>query len=156
MSDSIRDIEPTLASNGRPVAVGIPGYILPTDLNGKLFLKYERDVKSIAVEPKSPIVIRKGSPTPGGWKSYELRGRTWGGSRLTITYADGLTQTIQYFVTKPATEVVSDMGRFLTTKQWFVDPDDPFHRSPSVMTYDREANNIVKQDSPRLDSGPER
>ena len=27
LSDSIRDIEKTLAENGRPVAVGIPGYI---------------------------------------------------------------------------------------------------------------------------------
>ena len=104
-------------------------------------------MKSIAVEPKSAIAIQKGPTTPGGWKSYELRGRTWGRSRLTITYDDGLVQTIHYFVTKPATEVVADMGRFLTTRQWFVDPDDPFQRSPSVMTYDREANQIVMQDS---------
>ena len=39
-----------------------------------------------------------------------------------MTYEDGLTQTIHYFVTKPGSEVVADMGRFLTTKQWFVDP----------------------------------
>jgi hypothetical protein len=39
------------------------------------------------------------------------------------------------------------MGHFLTTKQWYVDPTDPFHRGPSVMTYDREANQIVMQDS---------
>ena len=29
LSDSIRDIENTLAENGGPVAVGVPGYILP-------------------------------------------------------------------------------------------------------------------------------
>jgi len=29
----------------------------------------------------------------------------------------------------------------------FVDPNDPFHRSPSVMTYDRDVNQIVTQDS---------
>jgi hypothetical protein len=39
------------------------------------------------------------------------------------------------------------MGHFLTTTDWYVDPQDPFHRSPSVMTYDREANQIVMQDS---------
>jgi hypothetical protein len=38
------------------------------------------------------------------------------------------------------------MGNFLMTKQWFVDPDDPFHRSPSVISYDREANKQVVQD----------
>jgi hypothetical protein len=147
VSKSIRDIEPTLAANGRPVAVGIPGYILPTDLDARLFLKYERNVKSIAVEPKSAIAIRKVPPTPGGWKAYAVQGKTGGRSRLTITYDDGLTQTIHYFVTKPAAEVVADMGHFLTTRQWFADPNDPFHRSPSVMTYDREANQIVMQDS---------
>ena len=47
VSDSIREIEPTLVANGRPVAVGIPGYILPADLDAKLFLKYDKKVKSI-------------------------------------------------------------------------------------------------------------
>ncbi|HMJ23892.1 MAG TPA: DUF5695 domain-containing protein, partial [Terriglobales bacterium] len=147
VSDSIRDIETSLAANGRPVAVGIPGYILPADLDAKLFLKYDKKVKSIVVEPAGAMAIRKAPPSPGGWRAYSLQGKTWGRSRLTITYDDGLTQTIHYFVTKPAAEVVADLGRFLTTKQWFVDPKDPFHRSPSVMTYDREANKIVLQDS---------
>ncbi len=31
--------------------------------------------------------------------------------------------------------------------QWYDDPKDPFHRGPSVMTYDRETNQIVMQDS---------
>ena len=52
LSDSIRDIEHTLAENHRPVAVGIPGYILPTDINARLFLKYSKQVKSVAVEPE--------------------------------------------------------------------------------------------------------
>jgi hypothetical protein len=147
VSDSIRDIETSLAANGRPVAVGIPGYILPADLDAKLFLKYDKKVKSIVVEPAGAMAIRKAPPSSGGWRAYALQGKTWGRSRLTITYDDGLTQTIHYFVTKPAAEVVADLGRFLTTKQWFVDPKDPFHRSPSVMTYDREANKIVLQDS---------
>jgi len=38
VSDSIRGIESTLAANRRPVAVGIPGYVLPTDLDARLFL----------------------------------------------------------------------------------------------------------------------
>jgi len=42
---------------------------------------------------------------------------------------------------------VADLGNFLMTKQWFVDPNDPFKRSPSVMSYDRELNKIVSQDS---------
>jgi len=146
LSDSIRNIEHTLAENHRPVAVGIPGYILPTDINARLFLKYSKQVKSVAVEPEGALSVTKSAPT-NGWATYDVKGKLWGRSRLTVTFDDGLVQTIHYFVTKPETEVVADMGRFLTTKQWFVDPNDPFHRGPSVMSYDREANQIVMQDS---------
>lgn len=145
-SDSIRDIEKTLAKNGRPVAMGVPGYILPTDLEARLFLKYAQPVKNIAVEPAGAVVIRSEGRS-GTWKRYGLQGRTWGRARLTVTYADGLVQTIQYFVTKPEVQVVADMGHFLTTKQWFTDTTDPFHRAPSIMSYDRDTNQIVMQDS---------
>jgi len=147
LSDSIRNIEKTLAENGRPVAIGVPGYILPTDVDARLFLKYTKTVKSLAVEPDGAIAVSKGAPTAGGWQSYSLRGQKWGRARVAVTYADGSVEAISYFVTKPAANVVADMGHFLTTKQWFTDSSDPFHRGPSVMTYDRELNQIVLQDS---------
>jgi hypothetical protein len=146
VSDEIRDIEKTLAANSRPVAVGIPGYVLPTDIDARLFLKYPKPVKSLTVDPPGAITIQKGAPATG-WAAYTLRGQTWGRARMTVTYADGLVQTIQYRVTKPEAQAVADMGHFLTTQQWFDDAGDPFHRAPSVMTYDREANHIVMQDS---------
>ncbi len=147
VSDEIRHIEKTLAANKRPVAIGIPGYILPMDLDGKLFLNYASPVASTKVTPEGAIVLARQSPTKTGWQSYKLHGKTWGRARLTVTYADGLEQSIHYYVIKPAAQAVADMGHFLTTEQWFVDPDDPFGRSPSVMSYDREANSIVTQDS---------
>lgn len=146
VADEIRDIERTLATNHRPVAVGIPGYVLPTDTDARLFLKYPKPVKSMAVEPAGAIKIQN-DPQSSGWSAYTLRGQTWGRARMTVTYADGLVQTIQYRIVKPESQAVADMGRFLTTRQWFDDPKDPFHRAPSVMTYDREANQIVMQDS---------
>ncbi len=146
LSDSIRDIENTLAENGRPVAVGIPGYILPMDIDARLFLKSPKSVRSMKVEPEAALSISENG-SAGGWRAYTLKGKTWGRSRLAVTYDDGSVQTIHYFVIKPAAQAVADMGRFLTTRQWYVDASDPFHRSPSVMTYDREANQIVMQDS---------
>jgi hypothetical protein len=147
VSDSIRDIEGTLARNRRPVAVGFPGYVLPMDIQARLFLKYPAAVRSIEVQPSHAIEVRRDQPTKHGWQSYTLQGRTWGQARITITYSDGLRQTISYRVIKPESQVIADLGHFLTTKQWFDDPNDPFHRGPSVMSYDREANAIVKQDS---------
>jgi hypothetical protein len=80
-------------------------------------------------------------------KAFKVRGKTWGRARLALTYTDGSTQSISYYVTKPASQAVADLGNFLFTRQWFDDPNDPFHRSPSVMSYDRETNKIVTQDS---------
>jgi hypothetical protein len=147
VADSIRSIEKTLAENQRPVAVGIPGYILPLDTEASLFLKYPQPVKKLDVEPAGAIEVSASGSTEHGWQRYALRGKQWGRARLTITYADGLVETVQYRVMKPEAEAVDDMGRFLFTKQWFDQKDDPFHRSPSVMSYDREANAIVTQES---------
>jgi hypothetical protein len=147
VADEIRNIEKTLAANNRPVAVGIPGYILPMDIDGRLFLNYGSKVASMKVEPEGAIKFIEEAPTKNGWKAYTLHGKKWGRARLTVTYNDGINQSINYYIIKPAAQVVADMGNFLFTKQWFVDPCDPFHRSPSVMSYDRQADNIVTQDS---------
>jgi hypothetical protein len=146
-ADAIRNIEKTLSENTRPVAVGVPGYVLPMNIEARLFLKYPKAVKSMAVEPDEAISVKKGVNTSGGWNDYTVQGKLWGRARLTVTYQDGLVQTIHYFVTKPEEQALTDMGHFLTTKQWFTDPNDPFHRSPSIMSFDRETNEIVMQDS---------
>jgi hypothetical protein len=150
LSPTIPAIEQTLAVNNRPVAVGIPGYILPMDIHAKLFLNYAAKVRSITVEPADAIAGRMLSAVGGAkhdQQEYALDGKAWGRARLSITYDDGLLQTINYFVIKPEAAAVADLGNFLATKQWFVDPKDPFHRSFSPMTYDREANRIVTQDN---------
>jgi hypothetical protein len=147
LSDSIRNIEKTLTQHQRPVAVGVPGYILPTDLDAHLFLSYREPVDSMSVDPQGAIAIHPNGHTSGGWRDYRLRGITWGRARVTIRYRDGLVQTIAYRIIKPEDQAVTDLGHFLTTKQWFTDPADPFHRSPSAITYDRQANAQVTQDS---------
>jgi len=47
VAPSLRDVETTLAEHKRPVAIGIPGYILPKDMAGRLFLQYGSLVRSI-------------------------------------------------------------------------------------------------------------
>lgn len=147
LSPSLRDIENTLIKHQRPVAVGIPGYVLPGDVNGKLFLRYNCEVRSIDAEPAGALTVREGTPTPNGWKQYHVKGHEWGRVRLTVTYADGLKQTIHYKVIKPEEEVLADLGRFLTEEQWYENPDDPFGRSPSVITFDYEKMSPVLEDS---------
>ncbi len=147
VAPELRKIEATLAEHKRPVAVGIPGYILPQDMNAKLFLRYGSAVKSIVTEPAGAIEIHDDGKLKSGLHAYTLRGKTWGRSRMVITYADGTKQSIGYRTMKAETEAIADMGKFLFHEQWFDDPNDPFHRSPGIITYDNEAGKQVQQDS---------
>jgi hypothetical protein len=147
VAPNLRHIEATLAEHKRPVAVGIPGYILPQDTDARLFLRYGSPVRGIVGEPAAAVAIHDDGLNPAGLHAYTLRGKDWGRFRLVVTYADGTVQSIGYRTIKPETEAIADMGRFLFHQQWFDQPNDPFHRSPSVISYDDEAGKQVTQDS---------
>lgn len=147
LSGTARDVEATLIANHKPVALSVPGYVLPRDVDAKLFIRYDKKIKSVAVFPADALSIKAIGSTKNGWKSYAVKGAISGRCRLTITYADGVEQTISYKIIEPEDEVISSYGNFLTTKQWFDKPDPIFKRSPSVITYDYEKQKQVSQDS---------
>ncbi|KAA1478083.1 hypothetical protein DENSPDRAFT_657361 [Dentipellis sp. KUC8613] len=147
LAPSIRGIEDTLQAAKRPVAVGIPGYIVPSDLPAKLFLNYPSRVKSLSASPSGALSwTTNNDAQTEGWIGYTISGKSWGRARLSITYEDSTVQTVHYYVTKPAVEAIGDLGQFLTTEQWFNDSSDPFNRSPSVISYDRQVNAVVRDD----------
>lgn len=147
MAPSTRQIEETLVQQKRPVAVGVPGYVVPQDVPATLFLQHTSNVTSIEPYPTNALTIEQGERTKNGWETYRISGKHWGRARLTVTYADGLEQTINYKVIKPEKEAVADLGHFLTTEQWYEDENDPFGRSPSVINYDYETKLHLTQES---------
>lgn len=147
-SPSIRAIEPTLMAEQRPVVVGVPGYVVPTDIDASLFVRAPSAITGIESYPVGALAVEKQEGKPG-WTRLAVRGQQWGRARLTLRYADGTAQTVHYFVTKPLEQTMADLGRFSTTRQWFEKKGDPFGRSPGILTYDREANRIVTAD-PRV------
>ncbi|WP_308993305.1 DUF5695 domain-containing protein [Mariniflexile litorale] len=153
LSEGIEDIQKTLEKEEQPIATSIPGYVIPLDITSQLFLNYKSDVSSFAIEPKGSIQIKEAEKTDKGIKKYTVHGKKWGRSRLTINYKNGVTQTINYKIIKSESEVVKDFGHFLTTEQWFDEPNDPFHRNPSVISYDYETKKQVTKDSRSWISG---
>ncbi|KAJ3722284.1 hypothetical protein C8R42DRAFT_580417 [Lentinula raphanica] len=150
VAPSIREIESTVASVGQPVAVTIPGTILPADQVGKVFLNTNATVANITVSPAGALTWETNTDAQtSGWLGYTVTPHTWGRSRLSVTYSDGRLQTIHYYVTKGATAALDDLGSFLTTSQWYTNTSDPFHRAPSVISYDRSVNQVVTND-PRV------
>ena len=144
VADSISTIEQAVIDTDTPVAVGIPGYVVPRDTSASLFLNYSSPVTSIDGGGAFTTTLISGS-------NYRLTpsSSSWGRSKVTVRYANGKTQTVHYFITKAAPETIADLGHFLTTTQYYNDTSDPFGRAPSVLTYDRDVNRFVTQD-PRV------
>ncbi len=142
---TIRAIEPTLAAARRPLAIGIPGYVVPTDIPADLFVKASQPIRAVTVLPAGSMTMTPVAGPPG-WSRYRVAARGWGRARVAITYADGSVQSVHYYLTKPLAQVSADLGRFATTRQWFDDRRDPFGRAPAILTFDRQANRIVTQD----------
>lgn len=147
LAPSIRGIQNTLLQESRPVAVGVPGYVLPNDVEAQLFLKHHSEISNMQVFPTGALNVSGPEKNEKGFFKYTISGKKWGRARLLITYQDGLTQSINYKVIKPESEVVSDFGHFLLTEQWFDEPDSIFGRTNSVISYDYELKRQVKQDS---------
>ncbi|TLS31603.1 hypothetical protein PpBr36_03683 [Pyricularia pennisetigena] len=142
--EGVRGIDAAVRANGIPIAVGVPGFIVSSGEPAKLFLDSKVEVTSITSDPAGMLQAVQDSP-----RKYTITpSRTaWGRVRLDVRYADGRIQTVHYYVTKESTQAVADLGRFLTTEQYYTDKSDPFGRAPSVMTFDYEARSIVEQDS---------
>ncbi|MEH3159760.1 MAG: DUF5695 domain-containing protein [Sphingomonas taxi] len=139
---SIRSIEPTLVAAGRPVAVGIPGYVVPTDQRATLFVKAPAAIAAIESSPADALDVRRDGAVHG-WTRLAVRSHGFGPARLTLTYADGQRQTVSYFVTQPLDRTMAALGHFATTRQWYEGKGDPFGRSPAILTWDNEAKRIV-------------
>lgn len=147
LAPSIRGIEDRLAAAGRPVIVGLPGYVVTPDADSALFVKSRSPVRAVEVSPPGALAIGQAEAV-GPWQRRSITAGPahWGRARVTLTYADGTRQTVQYFVMKPAAQAVADLGRHSFTEQWFDSPGDRFGRSPAVMSYDRAEHKIVTSD----------
>ncbi|KAK6608415.1 hypothetical protein H4I95_03795 [Botrytis cinerea] len=145
-SSSISNIETTVENTGTPIAIGVPGYIIPQDLTAQLFLQHNSPVSSITSTPAGAFTF---TATTANKYNLTPSPSAFGRVRVTIKYTDGLVQTVNYVITLSAPSAVSTLGTFLTTKQWLSNTSDPFGRAPSVISYDRSVNAQVLQD-PRV------
>ena len=142
----VRDIETTIKGVGKPYAMGVPGYIVPQDLAADLYVSSNASITGITSDPAGALTF-----TSRGQGHYIVNASSsiWGRARATITYDNGLNQSIHYYIPKSAPQALYDLGEFSTTTGFFGYTNDPFHRGPSVVSWDRSRNSFVWQD-PRV------
>ncbi|KAL4798538.1 hypothetical protein BDV19DRAFT_386423 [Aspergillus venezuelensis] len=143
----IRSIGEVVEATGTPYALGVPGYIIPFDLEASLYILTNKTVANLTTSPDQALEI-KDADAINLWKLKPQQG-VFGRVRLAITYTDDVVQTVHYYITDSASAAIGRLGNFFTSKAWFDISNDPFGRSPSVITYDRVAEKQVDQD-PRV------
>ncbi|KAE8328079.1 hypothetical protein BDV39DRAFT_204480 [Aspergillus sergii] len=145
---SVSEIESTVSSLGFPVAIGIPGYIIPKDTVGRLYLNLTARPSSISATPIDALQFTELAVPPSTWIGYSVTASdfAFGRVRVSITYSDGRTQTLHYWVTENSTAIVDRLGEHASAKQWFTDASDPFKRAPSIMSFNNETDDLVLQE----------
>lgn len=144
VKEGIRGIQKAVQSTNTPVTIGVPGYVVPSDLTAQLHV-FHGDIAKV-VSDNQAFKISQASK---GVLTLMPTGSVWGRTKVTITYTDGKIQTVHYFITDSAPAVISKLGEFSTTSMWFDDTSDPFGRAPSVMTWDHSVGAQALQD-PRV------
>jgi len=142
LASDVRSIEDTVKRTYTPLAIGVPGYIVHRDSTVQLHLFHDSTVTSISSDPVDAFQF---DPINQGY-SLTPAPSAWGRVRVDITYATGAKQSVSYFITKSGPQQLTDLGNFLFTSQYYTNTSDPFHRAPSVISYDREVNDYVLQD----------
>ncbi|KAF8849539.1 hypothetical protein BDZ45DRAFT_680443 [Acephala macrosclerotiorum] len=145
LSPDIRSIEDIVERTNTPLAIGVPGYIVHSDSTAQLHLFYNSSISSISSFPADAFSF---SPISSGYKLTPSLS-AWGRVRVDIEYSDGAKQSVSYFIAKSGPQQLSDLGNFLFTSQYYTNTSDPFHRAPSIISYDRSVNDYVLQD-PRV------
>ncbi|GFF69759.1 hypothetical protein IFM47457_02782 [Aspergillus lentulus] len=143
VKDGIRGIQKAVRATNTPLTIGT-GYVVPQDQTVQLRILAPTDVVLVVSEGNALTVTRKENTL-----SLAPTGSAWGRNRLTITYADGKSQTVHYFITESAPDAVARLGQFSTSTMWFTDRSDPFGRAPSIMSYDASTRKPLLQD-PRV------
>lgn len=139
----VTDIASTVTGAGLPHVQSVPGYIIPSDLHTTLTLNSTSQVLGMTTTPEDAFNISRISD-----RVYSLTpaNNVYGRTRLNLAFSDGRNQTVHYNIVKSAPTVVSSLGQFLTSSQFYTNYSDPFHRAPSILSYDRSVNDFVTQD----------
>ena len=146
----VQDIEADINNLGLPTVIGLPSYVLARDVVGSMYVNHSSPVKGIQVCPDGALTFGDIDQAPAQpWTGYSVTPSSsyFGRAKVLISYEDGITQSVHYWVGDSATDAITKYGQFLSNNQWYTNEQDPWRRGPSFMTYQRTSNDFVLQDA---------
>jgi hypothetical protein len=150
VAESIHQIEDTISSIGLPVAVGIPGYVLPKGVLGKLFINSTSEPLKLTTSPSGALEIEKDQQDlTGDWTAYSVKSLkdAFGRVYLEIEYENGTTQTVHYWIANDVLSTIESIGEHSENKNWYAETSDAFRRAPGFLTFNKKTDSVVLQDN---------
>ena len=144
-----------LAAAGRAMLTGVPGFVVSSDMAGSAFLFVlpgsGTALTRVATDDPALLAVDAAAPAPGadGYVRIPVAGVVGarGRARLVLSFSDGTTTSVHYYVLPPLRDLGVLYGSFAASTSWLPrDFLDPFGRSASFMPWDREDKVHVLQD----------
>ena len=157
--DNVRQIPSELTAQDIPTVDSLPGYTIHGKETVTLEIAEKFEVSQLTAEPANAIKISNTSQN--NVFTLSRIADFFGQVKLTIKYTNGMIQTVNYFVTESAYDLVDKLAKFHESQQW-IDVPDKYGRQHSFMSYDREANrqaideyrSYISGDSDEAGAGP--
>lgn len=144
--DEIDRIEDAVRKTGTPVVTGVPGYVVPQDLEAILYLDAKVPLSSVSSEPSNAFSVERMS---GSKLVLRPDLSAFGRVRVTLKYEDGKHQTVHYHISKLGPRAIKDVGDFLNSRHWWKNVSDPFRRATEFMAVDHSdgVGSLIIQDT---------
>lgn len=145
-----------LEAAGRAVLIGVPGYVVTSDMaSAALYVRPPDGATLTSATTDDPAILSVGAPaalpsSSDGFLRIPVAGQAGqrGPARLVLHFSDGSDASVHYYVLPPLLELSSLYGSFAASTAWLPrDFPDAFGRSASFMPWDREDGVHVLQDA---------
>lgn len=124
-AEDIEQVGDELYEAGLIDITAMPGMVTSTDLPVSLDLHTLKDIEEIQAEFPAETEIRGLKASSENHTAYQISFSHLGQNKITVTYDDGKTCTLLFFVTEPLEQLIEGAAAFIADNQQQTDPTDP-------------------------------
>ena len=111
------DVQNRLYSEGMIDVTAVPGMMVATNMTAKIDLHTSQAINSLTAQvPAQTTITSLGSPSTGH-NIYQLSFKQLGQNNVTVSYGNGLTTTLQFYVIEPVDTALQRHATFMVANQ---------------------------------------
>lgn len=142
-ADGREAVAESICENGGLLFEFVPGMVVPEGVKAAFAVRTRHNIAGITAEYPESTVLTRGADK-GEYELWNVEFDRLGENRLTVSYGDGKTCYLDFFVTRPLRELICKRAAFITTKQQHRDASKWYDGLYSL--YDMERGELLSPD----------